>query len=221
MKVVKILANDDLEYVNTLLRGISFENGKKTATGITRQLKNNQEASLGGHAYSELSNYLKNKVIENEWIKKRYLPKKLNRGKINKFIAGDSYGKHFDASHMQEGLKTERNDFSFTLMLSRLQDYDGGELNIETDEVNHKVRLDAGDMVIYPSMYIHQVLPIVQGERIAYVGWIRSHIKDRFGYETLNAFEDMHISLLKNDLSDDDHLQLSYVKNRLRHIISD
>ena len=106
-------------------------------------------------------------------------------------------------------------------MLSKASDYEGGELEIETGNMTHKVKLNAGDMVIYPSMYMHNVLPVSKGERIACVGWFASHIKDFYAIETLNAFEDMHLKLLQYDLSEEDQLSLGYVQNRLQHLLSD
>ena len=100
-------------------------------------------------------------------------------------------------------------------------EYDGGELTIENGISTHTVKLGAGDMVIYPSLYMHSVLPVTKGSRIAYVGWIDSHIKDPAAFELLNAYEDMHLSLLKYELSSDDSVQLSYVQNRLQHFLSD
>jgi PKHD-type hydroxylase len=86
--------------------------------------------------------------------------------------------------------------------------------------VTHEVKLDAGDLVIYPSSYIHSVLNITKGKRIAYVGWIASHIKDQLGFETINAYEDMHLALTKYNLSEEDELSLSYVQNKLQLLIS-
>ncbi|MDA7575224.1 Fe2+-dependent dioxygenase [Gammaproteobacteria bacterium] len=221
MKIKTILTNDELKDILNLLKKVSFESGKKTAAGLTKNLKNNLEACVNDENYLKLSKILKSKIIKNKWLRTRYLPKKMNHAILNKFLPGDSYGKHFDASHMNESLEINRNDFSFTLMLSQAADYEGGELEIQQDNITHKVKLDAGDMVIYPSIYIHKVLPVTKGERIAFIGWIGSHIKDRYSHETLNAYEDMHIALSKYDLSEEDHLLLGYVKNRLRHILSD
>lgn len=221
MKIKKILTNDELKNILKLLKEVKFDSGKKSAAGLTKDLKNNQEACVDDENYQKLAKILKNKLIKNKWLRTRYLPKKMNHVILNKFLPGDGYGKHFDASHMNESLEINRNDFSFTLMLSNNADYEGGELEIQQENVTHKIKLDAGDMVIYPSMYIHQVLPVTRGERIAFIGWIGSHLKDRDSHETFNAYEDLHIALSKYNLSADDHLLLGYVKNRLRHILSD
>ena len=86
--------------------------------------------------------------------------------------------------------------------------------------MTHEVKMDAGDLVIYPSSYIHSVLNIKKGKRVAYVGWITSYIKDQFAFETINAYEDMHLALLKYNLSEEDKLSLSYVQNKLQHLVS-
>tara|TARA_B100001059_G_scaffold54885_1_gene49471 strand:+ start:635 stop:1300 length:666 start_codon:yes stop_codon:yes gene_type:complete len=221
MKILNILDKNQLTHINKLLTNIDFEDGIKSARGLAKKVKKNHEAKIDGDAYIEASKYLEEVLRENDWLKRRYLPKKFSKPIINKYAVGSSYGKHFDASHMQNNSISLKKDFSFTLMLSKASEYEGGELEIEADNMTHKVKLDAGDMVIYPSVYIHNVLPISKGERLAYVGWFASHIKDYFAIETLNAFEDMHLSLLKYDLSEDDQLSLSYVQNRLQHLFSD
>ena len=221
MKIVNMLDNSQLIHVNNLLTKMGFENGVKSARGLAKKVKKNQEAKSNEDAYIEVSKYIGKVLQENDWLQRRYLPKIFSKPIINKYEAGSSYGKHFDASHMKNNSSSSKKDYSFTLMLSKASDYEGGELEIEADSVTHKVKLDAGDMVIYPSIYIHNVLPITQGERIAYVGWFASHIKDYFAIETLNAYEDMHLSLLEYDLNENDKLSLSYVKNRLQHLLSD
>ena len=221
MKVLNILDKDQLAHINRLLKDIEFEDGIKSARGLAKKAKKNQQAKVNGDSFIEASMYLEKLLQENDWLKRRYMPKKFSKPIINKYAIGSSYGRHFDASHMQNKSISLKKDFSFTLMLSKTTDYEGGELEIEADNMTHKVKLDAGDMVIYPSVYIHNVLPISKGERLAYVGWFASHIKDYFAIETLNAFEDMHLSLLKYNLSEDDQLSLSYVQNRMQHLFSD
>lgn len=221
MKIINILDKSQLQQVNNLLKKIDFEDGEKSARGHAKNVKNNEEAKAQGDAFLEVSEYVKNILRENDWLKRRYLPKKFSKPIINKYKVGSSYGRHFDASHMHNKTGSFKKDFSYTLMLSEASDYEGGELVIEAGNMTHKVKLGAGDMVVYPSMYIHNVLPVSEGQRIAFIGWFASHIKDYYAIETLNAYEDMHLKLLQYDLSEEDQLLISYVQNRLRHLLSD
>ena len=220
MKIVKILDASQINYVNNLIGDIEFHDGKKTADGLAKKVKLNKQAVAEGDKYNELIIYINDIIRKNLWLKKRYLPSKFSQPLINKYEVGDCYGRHFDDSHASTESGSTRNDWSFTLMLSSCSDYEGGELKIETGSVTHEVKLDAGDLVIYPSSYIHSVLNITKGKRIAYVGWIASHIKDQLGFETINAYEDMHLALTKYNLSEEDILSLSYVQNKLQSLIS-
>ena len=221
MKIINILNAEQLKHIRPLVDKIEFESGDKTARGLAMEAKNNRQAIRSGESYKELLSYIKNILTKNDWLKRRFLPKKFCTPLINRYKAGDSYGRHYDASHMTGESISVRKDYSFTLMLSSLEEYDGGELEIEDNGMKHKVKLDAGDMVIYPSTLIHNVLPVITGERLAYVGWITSHVKDPLALELLNAFEEMHLSLQKYEISSDDQLSLSYVQNKLQHLLSD
>ena len=221
MKIIKILNEEQLQHVRSLTEKIDFQSGDKVAHGLAKEAKKNNHAIPNGESYKELLPYIKNILTKNDWLKRRFLPKIFSVPLINLYKAGDSYGRHYDASHMTGESISFRKDYSFTLMLSPLEGYDGGELEIEDNGFKHKVRLDAGDMVIYSSTTIHSVMPVTKGERLAYVGWIASHVKDPLALELLNAFEEMHLSLQKYELSSDDQLSLSYVQNKLQHLLSD
>ena len=60
-----------------------------------------------------------------------------------------------------------RTDLSATLFLSHPASYDGGELVIEDNFGERRVKLAAGDMVLYPGTSIHHATPVTRGERVA------------------------------------------------------
>ena len=64
-----------------------------------------------------------------------------------------SYGRHIDNPFMSSG----RSDLSFTLSLTNKDVYKGGELIIETMNSEEKFKLNAGEIIIYPSSYLHSV----------------------------------------------------------------
>jgi PKHD-type hydroxylase len=70
-----------------------------------------------------------------------------------------------------------RTDLSFTLFLSDPDTYQGGALEIEDDFAPREVRLNAGDLILYPSTTLHRVTPVTSGERLAVVGWVQSLIR--------------------------------------------
>ncbi|EGG99278.1 Iron-uptake factor PiuC [gamma proteobacterium IMCC2047] len=108
------------------------------------------------------------------------LPDKIYPPKFNRYCEAQTYGAHIDGSLMQiPGTKqTLRTDLSATLFLSDPDEYDGGELSIETQYGTQTVKLPAGDMVLYPSTSLHQVSPVTRGVRMASFFWLQSMVKD-------------------------------------------
>ena len=74
-------------------------------------------------------------------------------------------------------MSTGRSDLSFTISLTNKENYEGGELVIETINSEKEFKLNAGQMIIYPSTYLHSVKEVKSGERLVCVGWIESYIK--------------------------------------------
>ena len=94
-----------------------------------------------------------------------------------------------------------RTDVSCTLFFSRPDEYEGGELVIEDTYGRHSVKLDAGDMVLYPSTSLHRVEPVTAGARLASFFWVQSMIRDD-GKRRLLFDMDAAISSLRLQLGD-------------------
>ena len=90
-----------------------------------------------------------------------------------KCIKGMGYGRHIDNSYMSSG----RADLSFTIFLNSKDNYDGGELSIECINSEERFKLNSGEIIIYPSTYLHSVQQVLNGERTVFVGWIESYVK--------------------------------------------
>ena len=92
---------------------------------------------------------------------------------FTKSAAGMKYGRHIDNAYMSSG----RADLSFSIFLNEKNSYEGGELSIETINTENKFKLNEGEIIIYPSTYLHSVEEITNGERLVCVGWIESYVK--------------------------------------------
>ena len=92
---------------------------------------------------------------------------------FTKSLKNMQYGRHIDNPFMSSG----RSDLSFTISLTDKSKYDGGELVIEEMNSETEFKLNAGEIIIYPSTYLHSVKKIDSGERLVCVGWIESYVK--------------------------------------------
>ncbi len=152
---------------------LNWEDGKKTAGNQASLVKNNLQLNRESDASKKFSLQLIQKILKDELIKSFTLPKKIHGSMFTKSEKGMGYGRHIDNSFMSSG----RADLSFTIFLSEKNEYEGGELLIENQNSEHKFKLNSGEIIIYPSTYLHSVQKVLNGNRLAFVGWIESYVK--------------------------------------------
>ena len=166
------------EEINSIKKELNGENqdwedGKKTAGSHASKVKNNLQLKRQSEISKKLSVLIKEKLLNNDLIKSFTLPKQIHGIMFTKSTEGMSYGRHIDNAFMSSG----RADLSFTIFLSEKNQYEGGELLIENLNTERKFKLKRGEIIIYPSTYIHSVQKVLNGERIVCVGWIESYLK--------------------------------------------
>ena len=150
-----------------------WEDGKNTAGSHASKVKNNLQLKRQSDISKKLSTLVKKKLLNNDLIKSFTLPKHFHGIMFAKSLKGMSYGRHIDNAFMSSG----RADLSFTIFLSEKNHYEGGELLIENLNAENEFKLNLGEILIYPSTYLHSVQEVQKGERLACVGWIESYVK--------------------------------------------
>tara|TARA_Y100001968_G_scaffold328608_1_gene376130 strand:- start:20 stop:685 length:666 start_codon:yes stop_codon:yes gene_type:complete len=150
----------------------SWEDGKKTAGSHASKVKSNSQLNRDSTASIDATNVIINVLESDPLIKSFCLPKIIHGLMFSRSNPGDGYGTHVDNPYMSSG----RSDLSFTLFLNSKEDYEGGELSIQSLQENKRFKLEAGQIIIYPSTKLHSVQTISKGERLVCVGWIESYI---------------------------------------------
>jgi PKHD-type hydroxylase len=108
------------------------------------------------------------------------LPLKVFPPLFNRYTGGEEFGLHVDnAVRIRRGSDFRiRSDLSATLFLEDPADYDGGELVIDDQFGEQRVKLPAGHMVLYPASSLHKVTPVTRGRRVASFFWVQSMVRD-------------------------------------------
>ena len=166
------------EEIEALIKNLKKENtlwedGKKTAGSHASKVKNNLQLNRDSEISKKLSYSIKKKILANPLIKSFALPKIIHGIMFTKSLKNMQYGRHIDNPFMSSG----RSDLSFTISLTDKNMYEGGELIIEEMNSEKEFKLNAGEIIIYPSTYMHSVKEVKNGERLVCVGWIESYIK--------------------------------------------
>ncbi len=171
----ELLDSEELEILRNNLNKeeLFWEDGKQTAGKHASEVKNNLQLKRDINLSKKLSKLIIKKILSNDLIKSFALPKKIHGTMFSKSKSGMKYGSHIDNPFMSSG----RADLSFTIFLSSKENYDGGALSIESFNSEKKFKLEAGEIIIYPSTYLHSVGEVIAGERLVFIGWIESYIK--------------------------------------------
>jgi PKHD-type hydroxylase len=213
MNLVTALSTEKAAEYLELTKELTWEDGRGSAKGSAREIKSNLQAYPKDPKFKPFAQMLNAVINGDTAAKAAAFPKAVVGVRANKYVPGDTYGWHVDMSHMNG----HRTDLSFTLFLSEPDTYEGGELMTDEDGHVRKFKPAAGQMLLYPTGVLHQVAPVLEGERIGLVGWISSLIPSHESRETLRRLQ-LAISRVKeahNIDSDDPHwkrLNYSYMQ---------
>ena len=213
----KLLNSEELEILRKNLdkEELFWEDGKQTAGKHAAEVKNNLQLKRDVNLSEKLSKLIIKKILSNDLIKSFALPKKIHGTMFSKSKSGMKYGSHIDNPFMSSG----RADLSFTIFLSSKENYDGGALSIESFNSEKKFKLEAGEIIIYPSTYLHSVEEVITGERLVFIGWIESYVKSIEEREYLFDLDAAARSLLaKYGRSDEVDLIFKSYSNLLRRL---
>ena len=171
----QLLNEEEIEILNNNINEQNklWEDGKKTAGSHASKVKNNLQLNRESDTSKKYAEIISKKILSNNLIKSFTLPKKIHGIMFSKSTEGMGYGRHIDNSFMSSG----RADLSFTIFLNSKDNYDGGELFIENINSEESFKLDSGEIIIYPSTYLHSVKEVTKGERLVCIGWIESYVK--------------------------------------------
>jgi PKHD-type hydroxylase len=161
-----------LSAITESLQAELFTDGQETAGRAAKVVKNNRQLRLQGDKPAGLLMLL-NQLKKNPVFNSATFSKQFVNVMVNQYQENMEYGLHVDDALMGH----VRTDISFTLGLSPIDSFEGGELVIEDTTGERSWKLGKGDVLVYPSHYLHRVNAIRTGERLAMVGWIQSHVR--------------------------------------------
>jgi PKHD-type hydroxylase len=208
LKIPQILDAAGVARARELLAAAPWADGRSTAGRQAAQVKNNEQLQPGSEQHRELQALVLQALEKHPLFFSATLPKRVLPPLFNRYSgAANAYGSHVDQAvrYLPGGVQRVRTDISCTLFLSEPAEYDGGELVIEHSYGEQRVKLAAGDMVVYPGNSVHRVEPVTRGARLASFFWIESMVRSderrRLLYEM-----DMSLMKLRGELGETDEL---------------
>ena len=177
--IPSVLTPEEVADFRARLAEADWADGNATAGEQSRLVKKNRQLPEASPVARELGDRIIDALGRSPMFVSAALPLRTFPPLFNRYGEGEGFGTHIDnAIRPVRGTHTRvRTDLSATLFLSGPDEYDGGELIIEGPFGGQSVKLNAGDMVLYPGSSLHQVTPVTRGERIASFFWIQSMVR--------------------------------------------
>jgi PKHD-type hydroxylase len=196
VQIANVLPSEELAKMRERLGRATWVDGRATAGPQSAQVKQNLQLPEDGDHARELGTIIIRALERNASFMSAALPRHVFPPLFNRYEPGMGFGPHVDNAIRQVGQTPlrMRTDISATLFLCDEAEYDGGELIVEDTYGTHRVKLPAGDMILYPATSLHRVAPVVRGTRVAAFFWIQSMVKDD---AARNLLFDMDRSILE------------------------
>ena len=210
------------EILNQLNKA-QWEEGVLSAGTIAGKVKSNLQLPQDSPLCKELGNLIVQRLSVHPQFIFAALPKQIFPPKFNCYGDGGYYGTHIDSAVMQlpNHNQSLRSDLSATLFLSSAQEYRGGELIIEGQFGAQEVKLNAGDLVLYPSSSLHQVAPVTQGQRVCSFFWIQSMVRSVQQRELLYDLDQSIQALRKTNLEENQVTEITRLSGIYHNLLRD
>lgn len=194
--IANVLDEAALGEVRDAVRNGTFVDGLMTAGWASRLVKRNEQLAGGPEARSAQERVV-DALKANSVFATAAMPKKIGPPLFARYTPGMAFGTHMDNAVM--GDDNLRTDISVTVFLSAPEDYDGGELVMETSAGESAYKLPAGAAVVYPSTMLHRVNEVTRGMREVAVMWVQSLVRSAERRELLFDLERARRALFERD----------------------
>jgi PKHD-type hydroxylase len=201
-----LLQADEVRQARQILDGAPWQDGRLTAGEQSARAKKNEQLREDCEETRAAQRLLLAGLERHALFFSAALPKQISPPLFNRYGgSANSFGNHVDSAvrFLRDGSGRVRTDISCTVFLSAPESYDGGELVIEDTFGEKRVKLDAGDMVLYPGTSVHRVLPVTRGQRVASYFWIQSMVRSdeqrRLLFDMDNHLRDLRTRLGETD----------------------
>jgi PKHD-type hydroxylase len=198
-----------------LIANSDFVDGKTTATGAAKLVKNNTQIDIGDRkTLPYIQQQLIDAVNSNADFQAAVLPRHIYPPLISRYRQGMAYGNHVD-NPLMGFYPSMRADIAMTVFLSDPATYEGGELEVQSPVGALTYKLNKGDAIVYPCTQVHQVKEVTKGMRQVAVTWIQSHVKDAIKRQTLFELYTIHKAISQNQSNSAEANQLLQTHSNL------
>jgi PKHD-type hydroxylase len=178
VSIPNLLDPAEVKTVRDMIEAAPFADGKETAGQRNQRIKRNEQVPVAWEGRAAIQKVVVDALLRNVAFRHAALPQHVMPPTISRYRPGMHYGLHVDDALMGSPNLLRRSDVSLTVFINEPNEYDGGELFINSPFGPQLIKLPAGSVIVYPSSTLHEVRPVTRGERIVVISWVQSHVRD-------------------------------------------
>lgn len=176
--VPSALGKADVLRLRDALVGASWEDGTLSG-GASKTAKLNSQLPPDTELSRKLGVAVTSALLSNPEFVAAAIPLRIFPPLFERYEVGDRYDPHVDNAVRGDALTGARIrvDLAATLLLSKSEEYEGGELIVEDVFGSRSFKPQAGDLVLFSAGSLNMVAPVTSGERLASFFWLQSMIQ--------------------------------------------
>jgi PKHD-type hydroxylase len=177
LQIPDLLQEHETHRLRELAKKLNFVDGRVSNPGnVTKQ---NLQADSKDPAYNESVQILVDAIKRCREFRDFALPMRFAPPLLCKYEPEMKYGSHTDGAYVRVPGGQLRTDVSCTIFISDPDTYDGGELRIHLGTEVVDLKYPPGHCVLYPSTTLHEVRPVISGQRLVAITFIESTVRDQ------------------------------------------
>ena len=182
--IADVIPAADLATIRRALGKAAFQDGRKTAGWHASKVKRNEQADPAANTTRDIGDRITAALRANPVFSASVQPRAIRPCLLSRYGVGMEYGPHVDDAIMGSDHRV-RSDVSVTVFLNSPDEYDGGELVVESAGGEQSFKLPAGHAIVYPSTTLHRVEQVTRGTRLVAITWVQSLVRSADDREIL------------------------------------
>lgn len=214
LHITNLLSETEVDDIRSLFKSGAFDDGRLTAYSAAKEVKSNLQLNPQTQEHLAIQQNILAALNRNTLFRNAVLPHSIHPFVISNYKPGMHYGWHVDSPVMGNMIRT---DVALTIFLNDPEEYDGGELELQTANGNILYKLNKGDAICYPCTQVHRVREVTRGERNVAVSWVQSLVKETVYRKMLFEIFQVTENLRSKALAEEEYLVLQqHYSNLLR-----
>jgi PKHD-type hydroxylase len=212
LKIKNLLTAEECARMSALAGELKFVDGRVSNPASTS--KQNLQADTADPKYAESVQIVGGALARSREFASFAIPKRIAPPLLCRYEPGMKYGSHADAAILQLANAKVRSDLSCTVFIGDPSTYEGGELAMVIGNQTLAFKGAPGEAIVYPSTFLHEVVPVRSGQRLVSITFIESHVADQ--HQRMQVYELNEIAAIEGmRMNPESRVRLDVVRQNL------